>query len=428
MEPPYEIESSPVEEKDLVHWARVASVSAMVSFSIPTFMTGIELFGGMAVQDGLWALLIGASLLTFIGGFMGWMGATTRKSAYLLVNVAFGQRGASALNIFFALSLIGWFGLNLDLFAASVNQVMNATLGGTIADWIIEAFAGGLMIATTLVGFSAINRLSVLLVPIMVAVAMGLAMVASSELSANDFLHVVSGSELTVSGGVSLIVGVIIIGAIILPDITRFSRQPLGGVHTAFWSYFVAQSVAMIIAGYAAVALQQRDILSLLLALGLGSWVLIIIVAGSWILNSLNLYSARLATSAGLNMDKEKLLTLTLGVLGTVAAFANILDYFIDFLSILTAVFVPVAGIIAVDFLWFNRQAYFKPSDNLQTVNWAAFWAWLAGASIALFAPILQWPSLTSITALDAIGLSAILYSIFTSLLPRNNEQSATQQ
>ena len=412
MEPPYEIESSPVTDNELVHWARVASVSAMVSFSIPTFMTGIELFAGMSVKSALWALFIGASLLTAIGGFMGWMGAKTRKSAYLLVNVAFGQRGASALNFFFSLSLIGWFGLNLDLFAASVNQVLFATLGQGIDDWIIEGLAGALMIGTTLVGFGAINRLSVLLVPIMVAVAIGLAHIATTQMTLVSFIDQQLPEGLSVSAGVSLIVGVIIIGAIILPDITRFSRQTSGGVHTAFWSYFVAQSLAMIIAGYAAVALLQNDILSLLLAMGIGSWVLIVIVAGSWILNSLNLYSARLATSASLNVDREKTITLALGALGTVAAFANILDYFIDFLSILTAIFVPVAGIVAMDFICFNRKAYFEQSSITQKVNWPAVVAWALGAFFAITAPLYSIPSLTSIAALDAIFASASLYFV----------------
>jgi cytosine permease len=106
----------------------------MVSFSIPTFMTGIELFTGMAVYDALWSLLIGATLLTLMGGFMGWIGVKTRKSAYLLVNVAFGRGGSNALNLLFALSLVGWFGLNLDLFAASVNEVLIATIGKSVHD------------------------------------------------------------------------------------------------------------------------------------------------------------------------------------------------------------------------------------------------------------------------------------------------------
>jgi cytosine permease len=266
------------------------------------------------------------------------------------------------------------------------------------------------MIITTLFGFGAINRLSVALVPVMMLVAVGLALMASQHLRLYDFIQHPSAQGMSVSQGVGLIVGVIIIGAIILPDITRFSRQQTGGPQTAFWSYFVAQSLAMIIAGYAAIALAQNTILSLLLAMGMGSWILLVIIAGSWILNSLNLYSARLATSASFRFGTERSITLALGILGTLAAFANILDHFVGFLSLLTAIFIPVAGIIAVDFLWFNREAYFQQQTHHNFPKWPATFAWMLGGTVALISLFYPLPTVTRITALDAIMVSALSY------------------
>ncbi|PRO68321.1 purine-cytosine permease family protein [Alteromonas gracilis] len=432
MEPPYDTSQQDIEGDALVSWPRVAAVSAMVSFSIPTFMTGIELFALLSWQQTVITLLIGGMLLTLVGGLMGSIGAITRKNSYMLVRVAFGSLGAQILNLLFAVSLVGWFGLNLDLFSSSVAAILNHDTSELPLTIGIEAIVGILMILTTMYGFNVINRLSVVLVPIMMAVSAVLLYQSLAITSFEHFTNDMSQAQSSISQGVSLIVGVIIIGAIILPDITRFSRQRRGGVYTAFWSYLIAQSAVIVIAGFAAYALEANNILDVLLALGIGSWSLLIIVAGSWILNALNLYSAELAVNASLPRLKQNLVAIGLGVVGMFAAFANILEIFVLFLSVLTAVFIPVAGIIAVDFFVLNKSAYFvklnseshhanslsseQMSSDAQNLDHSghksALIAWAVGAGIAgydLFEPI---SLVTGIAALDAILVSAILHFV----------------
>ena len=435
MEPPYDTSQQDIEDDALVSWPRVAAVSAMVSFSIPTFMTGIELFALLSWQQTVITLLIGGMLLTLVGGLMGSIGAITRKNSYMLVRVAFGSLGAQILNLLFAVSLVGWFGLNLDLFSSSVAALLKYDTSDLPLTIGIEAIVGILMILTTMYGFNVINRLSVVLVPIMMAVSAVLLYQSLAITSFEHFTNDMSQAQSSISQGVSLIVGVIIIGAIILPDITRFSRQRRGGVYTAFWSYLIAQSAVIVIAGFAAYALEANNILDVLLALGIGSWSLLIIVAGSWILNALNLYSAELAVNASLPRLKQNLVAIGLGVVGMFAAFANILEIFVLFLSVLTAVFIPVAGIIAVDFFVLNKSAYFvklnseshhanslsseQMSYDAQNLNYSghksALIAWAVGAGIAgydLFEPI---SLVTGIAALDAILVSAILHFVVCS-------------
>lgn len=435
MEPPYDTSQQDIEGDALVSWPRVAAVSAMVSFSIPTFMTGIELFALLSWQQTVITLLIGGMLLTLVGGLMGSIGAITRKNSYMLVRVAFGSLGAQILNLLFAVSLVGWFGLNLDLFSSSVAAILNHDTSELPLTIGIEAIVGILMILTTMYGFNVINRLSVVLVPIMMAVSAILLYQSLTTTSFEHFTNDMSQAQSSISQGVSLIVGVIIIGAIILPDITRFSRQRRGGVYTAFWSYLIAQSAVIVIAGFAAYALEANNILDVLLALGIGSWSLLIIVAGSWILNALNLYSAELAVNASLPRLKQNLVAIGLGVVGMIAAFANILEIFVLFLSVLTAVFIPVAGIIAVDFFVLNKSAYFvklnseshhstslsseQMSSDAQNLNRSshksALIAWAVGAGIAgydLFEPI---SLVTGVAALDAILVSAILHFVVCS-------------
>ena len=417
MEPPYDTDTQSVQPEQKVNWPRVASVSAMVSFSIPTFVTGIELFGALSWQHAFIAMGIGAVLLTLIGGLMGDIGAATGKNSYMLVQRAFGKRGAAMLNLLFALSLVGWFGVNLDLFSASVMQVIGGDNTGPVSATVIEAIAGIAMVGTTLFGFSMINRLSTWLVPVMVAFGIGLLWLALGMTPVSALTESHSHISHTISDGVNMIVGVIIIGAIILPDITRFSRQRRGGVYTAFWSYFIAQSVVLLIAAYAAVAFGSRDILNIIMAMGLGSWALLIVIAGSWVLNSLNIYSAQLAVSVNLPAVSANVISVVLGCLGMLAAFFNILDHFITFLSILTALFIPVAGIVALDVHRIRPQAY-SADARAVNLNLPAVVAWVAGAIYANMSLFYALPGITAITAIDALLLATLLYWLGSVIKP----------
>lgn len=186
----------------------------------------------------------------------------------------------------------------------------------------------------------------------------------------------------------------------------------------------MAQSVVIVIAGYAAYAFNAHNVLDVLLTIGIGSWSLLIVIAGSWILNALNLYSAELAITANTSKVSHKVVATGLGIVGMIAAFANILDIFVLFLSILTAVFIPVAGIIAVDFFIVNKQAYFAPGTvlndasgerettktTLKVYRTGAIVAWAVGACIAGFDLIVPTSLVTGIAALDAILVSAAIH------------------
>jgi len=123
MEDGSEFSAVPIRGDQLVSWPRVAAVSAMVGFSLPTFLTGIEIFSGLSPADALSALMIGSVIIVIIGAIMGYIGAADRMSSYLLVRVAFGDRGAAWVNIAFAVSLMGWFGLNINLFMDTVGRL-----------------------------------------------------------------------------------------------------------------------------------------------------------------------------------------------------------------------------------------------------------------------------------------------------------------
>lgn len=398
-------------QNQLIAWPRIAAISAMVAFSLPTFITGLEVAQSLSIPDALQAMLIGCLILTLIGGAMGTIGVQTRMSSYQLVRIAFGDKGAAAINLAFALSLLGWFGVNIDLFSGAVNVLFQQYQMDVLPGFAIELIAGTLMTVTTVIGFSAINRIASWMVPVIALVTLYMLYSALQLLPLADFLNIPGENKIAISQGVSAIVGAIIIGAIILPDITRFSRHRHGAWHTAFWSYLVVQLLVMIVAAWAGAATNSHEILQLMLAIGLGVMAFAIVICGSWILNSLNLYSTCLSVAATWPKAQSHLITTLLGITGIVAASFNILEVFIQFLVILSAIFVPVAGVIMVDYFLLYRGDY-QALTLAQKIPFspAAALAWLAGSSLAVTDMFVTLPTVTGINVLDAILLCALVY------------------
>jgi len=421
-----EFSAAPIADDQLVAWPRVAAIAVMVAFALPVFVTGLEMYSKLTFIDMMIALVVGSAILTVIGATMGSIGARTRLSSYLLVRIAFGDRGAAVVNLAFAVSLVGWFGVNIDLFSGAAVRLAADVFGATVPAWPIEIGAGILMTLTTIFGFRAINVLASLLAPVLAVVTAMLLYGTFESHSISDLMAIERVATATISDGVSAVVGGIIIGAIILPDITRFIRHWKGAIQVAFWAYMVVELVVFAVAGMAGAASGKTEVLDVLLHFGLGLGAFVIVIAGSWVLNSLNLYSTVLSVEATFPKLKGALVTALLGAAGVGAAFMNILDSFLAFLSFLAVIFVPVAGVIITDYLLISRDAYCAETlDNNQMLSAKAFAAWAVGAAVAALINEGMIGSVLGVGVLDSVVISALLYGAL-SWRGRNTPQVST--
>jgi cytosine permease len=74
------------------------------------------------------AILGGALVIFLIGWLMGSIGARTGFNSYLLVRLAFGDAGARIVNLAFSISLLGWFGINLNLFGLAIAGLVQGAI------------------------------------------------------------------------------------------------------------------------------------------------------------------------------------------------------------------------------------------------------------------------------------------------------------
>lgn len=406
-----EFETVAIRDDQLTPWWRVAAVGSMVAFSLPTFITGLEVYQGLSPWQTVWALFIGSLMIFAIGSAMGGIGAQTRMSSYLLTRVAFGDHGAGLVNIAFAISLLGWFGININLFTEGVSGLSMTLFGSSPPGLMLSLLAAICMTLVTFAGFRAINILATLMVPVLAAVTAILIYNALSGQSLPTLLAAEKPVTLTLGEGISAIVGAIIVGAIILPDITRFVRGWRGAMGVTLISYMVVQLIVMAAASLASGATGSADIIEIMLQYGMGLGAFIIVITCSWVLNALNLYSAVLSIKATFPKLNRNVLILGLGAFGAGAALLDLLDLFVEFLIYLSIVFIPVAGVIIADYLMIRKQDYrIETLENNRKFAPKAFCAWAIGAIASLV--MYYYPSLSpsGISAIDAIALTALSY------------------
>lgn len=424
-----EFEAVAISDDQLSPWWRVAAVGSMVAFSLPTFITGLEVYQGLTPWQTVWALIIGSGMIFAIGSAMGGIGAETRMSSYLLTRIAFGDHGAGVVNIAFAISLLGWFGININLFADAVSGLSQTLFGSSPSNLTLSLIAAACMTGVTFAGFRAINILATLMVPALAIVTIILAYNALSMESLPALMAAEKPTSLTLGGGISAIVGAIIIGAIILPDITRFVKSWRGAIGVTFISYMVVQFLVMASASLASGATGSGDIIEIMVQFGLGIGAFIIVITGSWVLNALNLYSTVLSIKATFPKLNQSLLIIGLGVFGAGAALLNLLDIFVVFLIYLSIVFIPVAGIVISDYFFVRKAAYrIEQLEANRKFAPIAFCAWFIGAvaALAMSEGLLISPS--GIEAIDAILLTAISYLALTFLSRRLTSNKSQEE
>ena len=163
-------------------------------------------------------------MIFLIGWLMGSIGARTGFNSYLLVRLAFGDAGARIVNLAFSISLLGWFGINLNLFGLAIAGLSDELFGVTPPELLVTIVASLLITLTTIIGFRAINLVSTLMIPVLASVALALLVTATSQTAP---AVAASQGEMSLGDGISAIVGSIVIGSIIMPDITRFLVPPV---------------------------------------------------------------------------------------------------------------------------------------------------------------------------------------------------------
>lgn len=386
----YSREAVPDGARRSVIW--IAATSSAWLVAVTTLFTGGALADDLEITQITVAILAGMAIIAIVGYGMGRLGATYHVSTTMLAKNTFGTFGAAILGIILALTLgIGWFAWQLSFFATTLREILPNAAWAKPAYSIV--WAGTLMTMTAFGGFRWLAWLSIVAVPLVLAVAgfgMFLAL-GNSEPALVPSVAAKAGA-FTMMTGITAVVGSAIFGAVVVADISRYSKDANSGGLAVSLGYAGGGTIVMIagaiMAEYASVpgVTAAANVPAAMNALGMGYWAFIVLLLAQWTTNDSNLYSGSLGL-AGVVPFPKPYLVLAMGTLGIAIASIGIENFFVLYLVFLGTFMPPVAGVIIVDYYVFRMRGKQTPEfDSFaqgETVHWLACGAVVLGGIAA---------------------------------------------
>ena len=409
-------------DSETVSGTAIAVIIVGVGITLPAFLVGTELVGALGLVDGALAILLGGFFTACIGYFTMRVGTTTRLSTYTIIRFCFGRAGSHVVNFLLASTLIGWYGVTAALFGRAVSKAVETTFSIFVPPGVFTAAGGVLMVVTTIYGFRAIDWLSRVAVPMLLALLFYGVWKVTGGASLSELSGIPARSHATLTSipaAISVVIGSFVVGVTLVPDLSRFARGSRDAVTGAFLSYGLGFPLILLLSGLPVLVSAEPDLIVSMTSLGLGVPALIVMIFATWTTNINNLYSASLSIARILPNTKDWLITLAAGVLGTLMALAGIMEYFITFLIMLGIVVPPVAGIYLADYYLTRRTKIgIERAGATPACHWDAIGTWLTASTIGFVLHVNDW-DLTTVRALDTLLFAVGMYFAWNRFFPR---------
>jgi len=413
--------ATPVPAEQRRGWFAMGIIIWGVAICIPAFMLGGMTGSMLGMGKAIGASLLGALILTVLSILTGIVGAHTRVSTAMSTQFAFGRYG----NIIFALLLFigtfGWFGVQLEMFAQAVIGAVKSLTGGAVAlpRWLPIIGGGILMSITALIGFKAIERLSAIVIPILLVLLVATLIMAFRGHSLAEVFAKAPAQPVPFGLVVSIVAGAFAIGAVIQPDITRYAKSKGQASVAMIFGMMIGFPLVLILSAFLGAASGQADFASIMLTYHSGIWgffAMFVIVFATWTTNDNNLYSGALSIYTLIRALPKWLLTAIGGALGTILALAGIMGQFVTWLSILGVTIPPIGAVMIVDFFLFKGTEYkFEKLAALPAIRLVPILSWALATAFGFLTNFKVF-TFTSAPALDTIIVAAVVHFLLMAI------------
>lgn len=388
-------------------WYSIAMIWIGVMICVPALMTGGALVSGLPLGKAILAAVIGYTIVILIMVFTGMQGADLGRPTAVIARSAFGVVGSRIIiSLILVIGTIGWFGVQSNVAGAAFSSIVKSWLNVDISVPLSSLIWGIIMLTTAIVGYKALEYLNYIAVPSLFLLSVYGTYISITRFGLENLSHYQPQNPFPFLQGVAMAVGTFAVGATIAADYSRYAKSRGDAVLSSAVGVWPA-GVGMIAMGaIMSVVAGTYDITQVLSSLGLSAVALIVLILATWTTNTVNAYSGGLAITNMFNLSGEKraLATAVAGLLGTVLAVGGILNYFMDWLIILTSAIPPVAGALIADY-WIIRGANPEKWREHPGINWAGILAWIIGFIGALK---ISW----GIAPINGIILSMVVYYI----------------
>ncbi|WP_327139482.1 purine-cytosine permease family protein [Nocardia sp. NBC_01327] len=367
----------------------LASVAA-VWVGFPMILT-CAVFGGLVVySQGFWrgmlAILLGNLVLFGYVGALSYVAGDTGRSFAQLAQRTFGRYGRIVPAAFLSTIVIGWFAFQTGL----TGSIIHSTLGWNEAWTSVLAGIGYMLI--TLVGIRALSVIGIIAAPLyLVLAAVALIFALSSASLSSVFGYQGGSGALSFGACVTLVIACFADSGTMTSDFTRWSRNGREGLLAAAAAFPVANVIANVVGGVFVALGVTHDT-----AANGGNFLGILVDHGGWVVPiaigfvfvNLGSVCAHCLYNGAIGWGQltgrpMRMLTVVLGICGTILAGVGVWSHFDTWLNLLGVVVPPIGIVMILDLLVLPR---FGVSRTESEWHLEPFLAWAGGAGCAMAA------------------------------------------
>lgn len=346
---------SRVPQKERKHWFGIATMRFGQISALSQFLLGAALGFGMDFWTAFWAITLGAVILEVVAILVGIAGMREGLSTTLLVRWAgFGKIGSILLSLIIAISMVGWFGIQNEVFANGLHQI----LGGPVWAWSIVTGISVTLIV--LFGILSLGITAYITVPLFMLVVFYSIGTTLSHYSFGELISMPApGPTIPLAVGASMVAGGFIAGAIITPDMSRYNRSAMDVIKQTVVGITFGEYVIGLIGVILAHVAKTSDVISIVMSTS-GVIGTIVLITATLKINDWNLYSSSLGIVNLIDLGFGKrvnrtVVTIILGIFGTLLSVMGILSQFESFLLLLGVALPPVGGILTAEYFLVRR-------------------------------------------------------------------------
>jgi cytosine permease len=407
-----------VDESKRQSWVSLAAVWIGAMVCVPSLMVGGYLSAGFPLGGIIICCAIGYGIICVYMCFMGIQGCELGMPTVSIASNALGEAGARyVISLLLAIACIGWFGVQAAVCGSSFTSMIAAMTGFQIPAAASTIIWGIIMVLTAMFGFNAVKYLNYAAVPALILV-LGYAVFA--VLFRSNGIEVIGAYKpsqpMTLAAGINLVVATFAVGGVISADFSRYAKNRGDVIKSNVIGVFPSGLLMLIIGASCSIVAGEYDVSKILSSLGLPAFGLIALILATWTTNVTNAYSGGLAVSRILGIDEGrfKITTGIAGGVGVILGAAGIIDRFTAFLSIITSLIPPVAGVVIAAY-WIVGKGKKEQFQAVPGFNIAGIISYAAGAVTAYItanaAPFFAAP-------VNGIVVSIIAYVLLIRIIP----------
>lgn len=394
---------------------------------------------GMTFTESMTAITVGQGLLVILTFLLSYAAMKTGLNLSLISRVSFGKMGTILPMGIMALLTLGWFasivGMVGETFDFAFGDITGIILinGLTLEFVLLCLLLGALFTWSAWRGIVMIERIAGLAAPfvLVVAIVVGIMILAEFGGWSPVFAEASTRDGMSIGTGITIIMGAWIAGVIMGVDIMRYAKRPFHVFIGVFGCFILTNPLLNIIGYNSAIATGEANFVAwmaergLFVALiGVVLWLLALWTTNMTELYCNALYVGPVAESVGVRLPRGRIV-IVVGSLGTVIGALGFYTYFFaDFITVLGAAFIPLAGPILADFFVVRRNEYKTGDPNqMPAVRWPALISFIIGAILGItfqyFLPLpFDFPA-----GLAALIVTFVLHILLSYAMRNRSEQ-----